>query len=455
MSDQTKADHSELQRALDTYCETDSYRQTGRILQLSKDTIRRRVKKARALGLLPNVTASPGRRSPQIEDEIAGNSRIITSKGNRIVNVEQLLNQAEVNLAEWIITKKILNKWDGLGRGEDGTTEVIPLYQIKLWLERRPSFFLQSVEPVQAIRRSLPKIKAETETALILPDAQIGFRKRKNELVPFHDRTAMDLALQAAQLIQPDKVVILGDWLDFPELSRFTTEPETRFLIQPALIECAWYLQALMLVLPSHCTVHWTEGNHEMRLRNSLLEHHSGALADVRSVDNLDGPPAMSVENLLGLDKLGIEYIAPYGTPFWLWDVMIHHGHVVRGGGGKTASSIVSSASHSQIVGHIHRRELCSRTLIDPTQPNGQRVISVMSPGALCSTMPGIVPAGRGRPNQDWQQGLGLVHRTADDLTHLSLIPIDNGSAVINGRFLQGNENKYIGELKRATGVDF
>ena len=173
MSDQTKADHSELQRALDTYCETDSYRQTGRILQLSKDTIRRRVKKARALGLLPNVTASPGRRSPQIEDEIAGNSRIITSKGNRIVNVEQLLNQAEVNLAEWIITKKILNKWDGLGRGEDGTTEVIPLYQIKLWLERRPSFFLQSVEPVQAIRRSLPKIKAETETALILPDARI------------------------------------------------------------------------------------------------------------------------------------------------------------------------------------------------------------------------------------------------------------------------------------------
>jgi len=445
--------HSELQAALDAYCETDSFREAGRKLRVSKDTVRRRVAVAREIGLTP--TTSPPLRSPRVEDETTGNERVLTSKGGRIVNVEQLLNLAEVNLAEWIITKKVINKWDGLGRGEDGTTEVIPLFQIKVWLERRPAFYIQAVEPIQAIRRTAPKRVGEIETALILPDAQIGFRKKGNDLIPFHDRAAMDLALQAAQILQPDRVLILGDWLDFPELSRFTQEPETRYLMQPALIECAWFLQTLMRTVPSHCLVAWTEGNHEYRLRNSLLEHQAGALADVRPVDNLDGPPAMSVETLLGLDKLGIEYVQPYGTPYWLWDILCHHGHVVRGGGGKTAASIVATATHSQIVGHIHRRELCSRTLMDPKRPGGQRVINVMSPGALCSTVAGVVPTGKGRPNQDWQQGLGLVHRTGQSDTHMTLIPINDGSAVINGRFLQGNADTYVGELARATGVDF
>ena len=393
-------------------------------------------------------------RAPQIEDETTGAHRVVSSKG-RVTTVAGLLDVAGVDVKKWVVVKQVVNKWEGLARGSDGEPATVPLYQVKVWLERRPAYYMKSIKPVQAIRRSLPRNPPDVKTCLVLPDAQIGFRRKNGKLEPFHDRAAMDLALQAVRLVRPDHILILGDWLDFPELSRFTTEPDTRFLIQPALVECAWYLQALRLSAPSHCEIVWLEGNHELRLRNSLLEHHAGALADVRSVGDLDGPPAMSVEKLLHLDELSVNYVAPYGTPYWLFeDVLCHHGHVVRGGGGKTAGSIVSTATHHHIVGHIHRREICSRTLIDPKAPNGQRTISAMSPGALCSTVAGVVPSGKGRPSQDWQQGLGLVHHHKG-LSRLSLIPIDRGGCVINGAYIEGDDRHYLQELTRATGIEF
>ena len=72
----------------------------------------------------------------------------------------------------------------------------------------------------------------ETSKTVVLADPQIGFRKNHNtnELVPFHDRGVLDVALQITWQINPDTVVINGDWLDMSEWSdKFTREPGVLF----------------------------------------------------------------------------------------------------------------------------------------------------------------------------------------------------------------------------------
>lgn len=450
-----QTDHQKLLRALEIYQKTGSYRKTGDALGVAKDTAWRYVHKARKLGLVSDETLDEALTS-KVEDEESGGQRVLTGKGIR--SLEDLLAAAGVNEDEWFVAKKVVNKWDALAKGDEpGTSRVVEMHQVKAWLERRPQFFIKEVSPVQAIRRA-PSVQTDPiQTALIIPDSQHGFRRARNgSLIPLHDRSACDVAVQAARLLAPDTIVLLGDMLDFAGLSSFTKEPDLRFLIQPALIELHWFLQSIRLAAPQSRIV-LLEGNHEFRLRRTLLDK-ADELADLRPVGDIDGPAQMSVERLLGLADLDIEYIGEYGEYFWLYDsIKVHHGNVVRSRGGQTVSSILANATCSHIVGHIHRREHASRTIqSSPGRGAGRKkdrtTISAMSPGCLCSLDPATVPSGKGPTGLDWQHGLGLVHKTESGV-FMNLIPIDNGECVINGRVIKGDPR--VSELRRATGVDF
>jgi UDP-2,3-diacylglucosamine pyrophosphatase LpxH len=73
--------------------------------------------------------------------------------------------------------------------------------------------------------------------------------------------------------VQPDTVVINGDWLDMSEWSdKFAREPGFFFTTQPALFECHYWLQKLRRTLPNARIV-YIEGNHEIRLKNSMTSH--------------------------------------------------------------------------------------------------------------------------------------------------------------------------------------
>ncbi len=447
--------HQKFQRALDAYQATGSFRKTGELLGVAKDTAWRYVQKARRLGLVSDESLDT-HSAPRVEDEEVGGQRVLTGKGIR--TLEELLLAAGVDESEWFVAKKVINKWDALGRGgDDGASTVVEMFQVKAWLERRPQFFIKKVLPVQAIRRAAPKGKDPLGTALIIPDSQHGFRKgRRGDLVPLHDRAACDIAVQAARLLVPDTIVLLGDMVDFAGLSSFTKEPALRFLIQPALIELHWFLQNLRLAAPQS-RICYLEGSHEYRLRRVLIDR-ADEVADLRAVDELDGERQMSVPKLLSLDKLDIEYLGDYGEYFWLYDsIKVHHGHTAKPRGGSTVASILANATSNHIVGHIHRREHAARTIqSSPGEGAGPKrdrtTVSAMSPGCLCSLDPSVVPSRRGNPTLDWQHGLGIVN-TTDRGVFMHIIPIDNGACVINGRVIEGDDR--VAELRRATGVDF
>lgn len=377
-----------------------------------------------------------------VEDQVESGTRVLTGKGVR--SVAQLLREASVDPDEWLVVKKVINKWDSV------TKEGIqPLWQIKAWLERRPDWFVTPVQPIKALKRRRSLTTGPDQVCLIIPDSQHGYRRLDSgSLEPLHDREACDLAVQAAQELQPDVIVLLGDMLDLAPWSlKYPVEAALRDTTQPALVELHWWIASLRTASPKAQIV-YLEGNHENRITRALVEKMQEAV-NLRPADELDSSSMLSMQRLLSLDKLDVEYHGPYGAAWWLWDkVKIHHGNVVRQGGGKTVSAMLGNASYSQVVGHIHRREYAARAI---EYAGGQKVISAMSPGCLCR-VDGAVPHNAGSSLLDWQQGLGVVYKFGEQLS-MQVVPIDRGKMVLHGKTYTGVDHSAL--LREETGLPF
>jgi hypothetical protein len=257
----------------------------------------------------------------------------------------------------------------------------------------------------------------------------------------------MDIAIQIADDVKPDRIVLLGDCLDLPEFSdKFIKSPDFYWTTQPALIELAWWIG--MLIKRSGCEeFDYIEGNHEHRLSKSMINHLVSAY-DLRCVDALTSPPAMSIENLLGLSKMGVNYHKDYprGEVWINKNLRCRHGNIARKGGGSTSKAILRDTYVSEIVGHSHRFEFSCKTVMTG---DGVKTYTVFSPGTI-SRIDGAVPSNTA--NEDWQQALGIVTYDGDDF-EITPISINGGRAIYNGVLYSGHS--YVPELKKDTGWDF
>ncbi len=428
-----------LELILQTYGELKSTRKAAEKLGLSRSTFRRRLAKAtEQLGKSIEESSQT-----TVEESNDQSYKVITAKGVR--TLAQLVKVSGIDLSKWVVIKKVINKWDAVSR--DG---VIDLWQVKVWLERRPDYYASPVKPVSLRKRTSPPTTPPNslKTCLVIPDAQVGFRRSpEGDLEPLHDRLAMDVVLQVCVELRPSKIVILGDMLDLaPWSTKYSTSPGLRFTTQHSLVELFWFLGCLRETCPD-AEIVYLEGNHENRIERALKEKVDEAL-DVRPANDPKGLPSLSIPRLLSLDSLDIDYRGPYGASYWLWDeVRIHHGHVVRGNSGGTTSAILNNSSHSQIVGHIHRVESHSKTI---QVAGGSKIITAMSPGCLCR-LDEAVPGFAGKP-KNWQQGFGLVHKDEHGVAVTS-IPILAGRAVLNQKVFVGED--YTDKLVEDTGLKF
>lgn len=448
------------QEVLDTYMRLNSQRLTAEALGVSHWFVRKSLSAySRGKTGKPDLDNSL-QLSDVIKDETNGSCRIISSTG--IETEEELLKKAGVNLDEWIVDKKMVNCWDAMSK--DGP---VKMYQIKVWLTRKPSFYITAVQPISPTPRKRLRSTRPVRTAVIIPDSQHGFRSRQvlnketgiyeQKLIPMHDRKACDAALIVCEQRQPDEIILMGDMVDFADFSKYSLENDAKFLVQPMLMELFWWLQSIRRSCP-RSKIRWLAGNHELRLQKALQDKLPQA-ADLRPVTDIDGPPSLSIERLMSLDQIDVDYIPEYGKPYWLFDkIKCHHGYVVRPKGGQTVSSILSGeSSYSHIVGHIHRREIASRTTSIPVKSDNGETISApqtiyaMSPGCLCSLDNGIVPSYKGKPELDWQQGVGIVEMFADQV-FMNIVPIEKGRFILDGIVYEGQDR--IEDIRKATGLN-
>jgi len=191
------------------------------------------------------------------------------------------------------------------------------------------------------------------------------------------------------------------------------------------------------------------EGNHDKRLETALITHLAAAY-QLRPVDEMEMPPAMTIQRLLALGGMDIRYVGDYPNgEEWLNDMVVCvHGDVARQPG-LTAPARAREIDVTEIHGHIHRREWAARTI------HGRRdrhIVEAFSPGCLCR-IDGAVPGKKAKVQ--WQQGIALVRYTNTTRNDYSISPIaiDDGRALAEGALYLAEDR--LSDLMADTGWDF
>lgn len=351
-------------------------------------------------------------------------------------------------------TTKVIDYHNGVQTGyrTDEKLETIPLHgsKCRIWATFRrikPIAIHPVIQPVAvpATTYKPPKPKRKgIVRELYVGDAQIGYRRdfKSGALVPFHDRRVLDLALQVAIAAKVDGVRFGGDMLDLTEWTdKFIREPAFYQTTQPALFEWHWHLRRFREALPDS-EIEWIPGNHEDRLRSMLLTHLP--MAYELSGVGFDVPPALSMQNLLQLDALGVEYSGKYeGYLKWLNDEFaICHSEVARAQPGATARAIIDGKRAKIVFFHIHRQELVSMTW----ETRGGKIIAfAYCPGCACH-IDGRVPGSK--PGDNWNQGFSIGEYDAKGrLASVQLIPVESGRAIWDGQLFASGD--ALSDLRR------
>jgi hypothetical protein len=242
--------------------------------------------------------------------------------------------------------------------------------------------------------------------------------------------------------VNPDKVALIGDNLDLPELGKYRLSPAFQQTTQ-ASIDRATEICASVREAAPNAEIQWLAGNHEERLTNFMLDNAMAAFG-IRQGKRPNTWPVLSVPNLCRLDDYNIEYLSGYpASTIWINEhIKVIHGDIVRSGG-STAHAYLKREKISVIYGHIHRREWAEMTRNDF---DGPKIVTALSPGCL-ARIDGAVPSMKGgtdldgRPltrYEDWQQGLVVVdYEEGDGKFNLEMITIRDGWALYRDKEYQ------------------
>ncbi len=310
------------------------------------------------------------------------------------------------------------------------------------------------IEKGPKIQLQKPKTKSappkEWETAIIVPDIQIGFYRKSldsSELEPIHDELAIAVALAVIEEMKPDQVVMVGDNLDFAELGKFLTAAPFKQMLQ-ASIDRATMLCAQVREAAPNAKITWIAGNHEARMARYIQTNAEAAFGITRGKSNdelREGWPVMSVPFLCRMDEFGVDYLPGYpeSAHYLNSNLVVVHGDKVVSNN-STTKKYLDNERISVIYGHIHRNELAYRTY---RTDQGPRTIMAASPGCLCR-VDGAVPSTKsgmdefGRPilqgAENWQQGLGIVtyqpFGSGNEWFNYEPMWIYNGRGILRGK---------------------
>ncbi len=357
--------------------------------------------------------------------------------------IAELLNRNNIDVEEVGSIKRV-SLYQSLTKNDQGQAEVHDLMGIQFnpkWAEG-PDWPV--VQPGPSIKLPVRKvIQSNTEgykVAVILPDMQIGYyRNADGSLEPTHDEEALSISMAIIKKLNPDRIIMVGDNLDFPEFGKYRLSPAYAITTQ-ASIDRATTLCAELRAVAPNAVIDWISGNHEERLVNFILDNAKVSFG-LRRGNTPDSWPCLSVPYLCRFNDYGVNYVAGYPAgQVWINQrLKVIHGNKVRSNG-STAHAYLNDSKVSVIYGHIHRREWAERSREDW---DGAKTIMAASPGTL-ARCDGAVPSTKGgidldgRPMtivEDWQQGLAVVsYEDGEGAFWYEQIPIHNKTAFFRGK---------------------
>jgi len=245
------------------------------------------------------------------------------------------------------------------------------------------------------------------QTVLAWPDTHI----------PDHDPRAVAGILQLVHEYDPDRIVILGDFVDMRGPARWSRgmAEEYQSDLQMDCNAAVGILESLRAVWDGPCD--YIEGNHEARIR-AYLARYAPALRDLQS---------LQLPELLEFDRLAITY---QGQPLTLapgWVAI--HGDKLAGYAGGSALRMAREFGESVVQGHSHRLGLIHET-------RGHRERRKTIAAVECGHLADIDAASyltHGSAN--WQQGFALLHISDAGTVIPELVHIQSdGSFLVHGQ---------------------
>ena len=226
--------------------------------------------------------------------------------------------------------------------------------------------------------------------------------------IPYHVYDAVMAALDYGMEQGVDAIYLNGDIVDFKDISRWDKEPDA-IRLHDEIDMVREFLQGLAGVgLP----VFYKLGNHEDRWQKKIMR-------DAPEFAKLD---ALKLENVLGLNDLGIELIAS-GTRAQFGNLTVIHGHEF----GETLFSPVNPArglflraKSSILSGHYHQRSQHGEANIMGEETR------CYSTGCLCDLSPKYRPFAFTK----WKHGAAIVEVNPDKTFQVFNFEIKEGQII-------------------------
>lgn len=260
------------------------------------------------------------------------------------------------------------------------------------------------------LRFNHKKIKVKTgglKKALLIPDCHI----------PSHDHRDYDLMLKIAKDLNPDEIVILGDYCDFYSVSQYCKDPEKLSSLKDEVEICKKYLRQLRQLFPKSNIV-YLEGNHEDRFSRYIALQAPALFG------------SMDVPSILDLANLRIKFV-PF-TPDQAYKVCgskLLARHCPLSGGIHAAYQTVAKGLSSFVYGHTHRSDEAS--IVSMSGKNYR----AFCPGWLGDKRDSAFDYVKG--HHQWTSGVGIAYILPNmNFTH-QLIHFVDHSCVFNGKFYE------------------
>ena len=248
----------------------------------------------------------------------------------------------------------------------------------------------------------------KTQKTFVIPDLQI----------PYHSPGFVDKLFKVIDVCKPDVICIIGDFMDFPEVSRWTKGGRGEFepTLQGSLDKGRKILETLRAVAPK-ATIHYKMGNHDERLEKYIGDY-APAVLKLRSND---------IGYQLGLAGVDVQL---QRDPFVLAPgVLAIHGHerAYSSVSGRYEMARIQQYGMSVVSGHTH-----TPVLVTVAQGHGSRqkhfwgmnVGHGMDVKKVGYTKDGHV---------NWCQGFGIIETDSRGVSHPRLITAPGGRFTFGG----------------------
>ena len=211
---------------------------------------------------------------------------------------------------------------------------------------------------------------------------------------PYHDKRALETAIEYTIKIKPDLILLNGDTVDFHQLSYFEKDPTKKNIVQE--LEMLREFLANLKTFFSKTKIIFKVANHEERYDRYLMQ----------AAPVLYELPEIRLKSILKLDELGIDYVGDKRVVSYR-KLNIIHGHEYRfsiSNPVNPARGIFLRAHKSTLSGHFHQSSEHTENSIDGD------IIGCFSTGCLCGLHPQWLPLNK------WGHGFAEITGLKDGL---------------------------------------